>query len=300
MMRAMFSAISGLKSQQTMLDVTANNLANVNTLGFKASTTSFQDALSQTQRGGAAANAAGGFGGSNAAQVGLGVTVGAIGNRMGSGAIQTTGNPLDIAISGEGWMRVGQASAAPNAAVPTTGIPAAADVNYTRAGNFIRNNDGFVTTQDGYYVVGRSQPGGAGVDVLINVPAGATDVSVGADGAVTFIPPAAYVPPPPLPAVANGRATAGYVSLAKFPNEQALERASGNRFRANGSSGAATVGTPGDNGYGSAMGGSIEMSNVDLATEFTNMIIAQRGFQANSRVISTGDNMLQDLVNLNR
>jgi flagellar hook protein FlgE len=300
MMRAMFSAISGLKAQQTMLDVTANNLANVNTLGFKASATSFQDALSQTQRGGSAANVAGGFGGSNSAQIGLGVTVGSIANRMGGGAIQTTGNPLDIAISGEGWMRVGQSSAATNPANPVTGVPAAADVNYTRAGNFIRNNDGFMTTQDGYYVVGRSNATPAGVDVLINIPAGATDVTVGADGAVTFIPPAAYAPPAPLPPVANGRATAGYVSLAKFPNEQALEHVSGNRFRANGSSGAETVGTPGADGYGKAMGGSVEMSNVDLATEFTNMIVAQRGFQANSRVISTGDQMLQDLVNLNR
>ncbi|WP_259313411.1 flagellar hook-basal body complex protein [Capillimicrobium parvum] len=296
----MFSAISGLKAQQTMLDVTANNLANVNTLGFKASATSFQDALSQMQRGGSAANTAGGFGGSNSAQIGLGVTVGAIANRMGGGAIQTTGNPLDVAISGEGWMRVGQASAAPTVGNPLTGVPTAADVNYTRAGNFIRNNDGFVTTQDGYYVVGRSNPTAAGVDVLINIPAGATDVTVGSDGAVSFIPPAAYAPPAPLPPVVNGRATAGYVSLAKFPNDQALEHASGNRFRANGSSGIETVGTPGANGYGSAMGGSVEMSNVDLATEFTNMIVAQRGFQANSRVISTGDQMLQDLVNLNR
>jgi len=300
MMRAMFSAISGLKAQQTMLDVTANNLANVNTLGFKASATSFQDALSQMQRGGSAANPGGGFAGSNSVQIGLGVTIGSIANRMGGGAIQTTGNPLDVAISGEGWMRVGQASAAPNPINPVTGVPATADVNYTRAGNFIRNNDGFVTTQDGYYVVGRSAPTAAGVDVLINIPAGATDVTVGNDGAVTFIPPTGYTPPAPLPPVASGRATAGYISLAKFPNEQALEHASGNRFRANASSGAETVGTPGVDGFGSSTGGSVEMSNVDLATEFTNMIVAQRGFQANSRVISTGDQMLQDLVNLNR
>jgi flagellar hook protein FlgE len=304
MMRAMFSAISGLKAQQTMLDVTANNLANVNTLGFKASSTTFQDALSQLQRGGAAANAGGGFGGSNAAQVGLGVTVGAIANRMTSGAIQNTGQPLDVAISGDGWLRVGQSSAAPVAGSPAVGVPTAADVNYTRAGNFMRNDSGWVTTQDGYYVVGRNQPApsATAVDILINVPAGSTDVSVGADGAVTFVPPAGYTVPaaPALPPVTNGRATAGYLSLATFPNEQALQHASGNRFRANASSGTELVGTPGAAGLGSAMGSSVEMSNVDLATEFTNMIVAQRGFQANSRVISTGDQMLQDLVNLNR
>jgi flagellar hook protein FlgE len=304
MMRAMFSAISGLKAQQTMLDVTANNLANVNTLGFKASSTTFQDALSQMQRGGAAANATGGFAGANSVQVGLGVTVGAVSNRMGGGAIQTTGNPLDIAMSGEGWMRVGQSTAAPVPGAPATGVTAVADVNYTRAGNFIRNNAGWVTTQDGYYVLGRNAPSGTpgAQDIFLNIPAGATDLTVAPDGAVTFIPPTGYVPPavPAMPPITNGRATAGYLSLAKFPNEQALERASGNRFRANGASGNETLGTPGAVGYGSAMGGAVEMSNVELATEFTNMIVAQRGFQANSRVISTGDQMLQDLVNLNR
>jgi flagellar hook protein FlgE len=298
MMRAMFSAISGLKAQQTMLDVTANNLANVNTLGFKASSTTFQDALSQTQRGGAAANAAG-YGGANAAQVGLGVTVGAISSRMGGGAMQPTGATYDVAISGEGWMRVSQSTAAPDAANPTTGVAGADATNYTRAGNFKRNNEGWLTTQDGYYVVGRNAAAPP-ADIYINIPANATDVTIGPDGAVTFVPGAGYTVPPGLPAVTNGRATAGFISLAKFPNEQALERQSGNRFRASGASGAPNVGVPGAAGYGSTVGGVIEMSNVELATEFTNMIVAQRGFQANSRVISTGDQMLQDLVNLSR
>ncbi|HEY8583734.1 MAG TPA: flagellar hook-basal body complex protein [Capillimicrobium sp.] len=294
----MFSAISGLKAQQTMLDVTANNLANVNTLGFKASSTTFQDALSQTQRGGAAANAAG-YGGANAAQVGLGVTVGAISSRMGGGAMQPTGATYDVAISGEGWMRVSQSTAAPDAANPTTGVAGADATNYTRAGNFKRNNEGWLTTQDGYYVVGRNAAAPP-ADIYINIPANATDVTIGPDGAVTFVPGAGYTVPPGLPAVTNGRATAGFISLAKFPNEQALERQSGNRFRASGASGAPNVGVPGAAGYGSTVGGVIEMSNVELATEFTNMIVAQRGFQANSRVISTGDQMLQDLVNLSR
>lgn len=303
MMRAMFSAISGLKAQQTMLDVTANNLANVNTLGFKASETTFQDALSQMERGGSAASTAGGFAGSSAAQVGLGVTVGAISNRMTGGALENTGNPLDVAISGEGWLRVGQnPTAAPVIGTPQANQPPAGTLNYTRAGNFQRNNDGWVTTQDGYYVIGQTQPSGTpgATDCYLFIPPGSTDVSISADGAVTFVPPTGYTPPAGLPPVVNGRATAGYLSLAKFPNEQALVHVSGNRYMANGASGGEAVGTPGANGYGSAAGGSIEMSNVDLATEFTNMIIAQRGFQANSRVISTGDQMLQDLVNLNR
>lgn len=305
MMRSMYSAISGLKAQQTMLDVTANNLANVNTIGYKASVTTFQDALSQTVRGASAANPTGGFGGQNAAQVGLGVTIGAIANRMGGGAMQNTGNTYDIAINGDGWLRVAQAPAAPVAATPNAPatLPAAAAMNYTRAGNFARNNEGFLTTQDGYYVLGRTAPApsATATDCYINIPTGATNVAIGADGSVSFTPPAGYTQPAALPAIGtDGRAIAGYVSLANFPNEQALQHASGNRFVANAASGAEVIGTPSTAGYGTAMGGYVEMSNVDLATEFTNMITAQRGFQANSRVISTGDQMLEDLVNLKR
>jgi flagellar hook protein FlgE len=299
----MYAAISGLKSQQTMLDVTANNLANVNTLGFKGSRTTFSDTLSQMSRGGTAQNVNGGFGGSNAVQVGLGVRVSSVDNLMGGGAIQPTGKPLDVAISGEGWLRVGQnPTAAPNAANPQANQPAAGSLNYTRAGNFTQDNNGWLITQDGYYVIGQTQPAGTAgaTDCYINIPPGATDVAIGQDGAVSFVPPTGWTPPAGLPAIANGRATAGYLSLAKFPNESGLTRVSGNRWSANGASGPENVGTPGGNGFGSTNGGAIEMSNVDLATEFTNMIVAQRGFQANSRVISTADQMLQDLVNLNR
>ncbi len=304
MMRSMYSAISGLKAQQTMLDVTANNLANVNTIGYKSSTTTFQDALSQTVRGASAANTAGGFGGQNAAQVGLGVTIGAIANRMGGGAIQTTGNTYDVAVNGDGWLRVGQnAAAAPTLGTPTANTPPTTSMNYTRAGNFARNNEGFLVTQDGYYVVGRTEaaPSATAADCYINIPTGATNVSIGADGAISFTPPTGYTQPATLPPIgADGRAIAGFISLANFPNEQALQHMSGNRFTANAGSGAEVIGTPSTPGYGAAMGGSVEMSNVDLATEFTNMITAQRGFQANSRVISTGDQMLEDLVNLKR
>jgi flagellar hook protein FlgE len=300
MMRSMYSAISGLKAQQTMLDVTANNLANVNTLGYKAGMTTFQDALSQTVRGASASNA-GGFAGQNAAQVGLGVTVGAIANRMTGGAIQNTGNTYDVAITGDGWMRVAQGS--PTAGTPAASLPAATSMNYTRAGNFARNDQGYLITQDGYYVMGRTAPApsATATDCYINIPTGATNVAVAADGSVSFTPPTGYVQPGVLPPIGpDGRAIAGYISLANFPNDQALQHASGNRFTANAASGAEVVGTPSTTGYGTAMGGSVEMSNVDLATEFTTMITAQRGFQANSRVISTGDQMLEDLVNLKR
>ena len=276
MMRSMFAAISGLKAHQVMLDVTAGDIANVNTLGYKGSRMTFRDSLSQLQRGGAAPGP--GQGGSNAAQVGLGSQVGSIDNMMTGGALQTTGNPLDVAISGEGWFRVGSSTAP---AVPT-------GIQYTRAGNFTTNSAGYLTTQDGLFVVGRNAAGGAGPDSLIQIAPGSSNISVGQDGSVSYQP------------VGGGaRVVAGYISLAKFPNQQALERLGANIWIAGANAGAEVVATPGGS-YGILASGAVEMSNVDLAGQFTNMITAQRGFQANSRVISTADQMLQDLVNLTR
>lgn len=276
MMRGMFAAISGLKTHQVMLDVTANDIANVNTLGYKAGRTTFKDSLSQLQQGAAAPG--GGQGGQNAAQIGLGVQVGSIDNLMGSGALQSTGNVLDVAIQGEGWFRVG--SGAPPA------LPA--QLQYTRAGNFTLNRDGYLVTQDGYYVVGKDAAGAGGNDVYMQVPAGASDLAIAQDGSVSYVP-----------AGGGARVTAGYLSLATFANEAGLQRVSGNRWTESPASGGPNAGTPGG-GFGLTTSGTIEMSNVDLATEFTDLIGAQRGFQANSRVISTADEMLQDLVNLKR
>jgi flagellar hook protein FlgE len=276
MLRSMFSAISGLKSHQTMLDVTANDIANVNTIGFKAGRTTFKDSLAQTQSGAAAPNAV--QGGSNARQVGLGVQLGSIDNLMGGGALQTTGNALDVAIQGDGWFRVGTGGAPP--ALPASN-------QYTRAGNFTANEQGYLVTQDGAYVMGRTAPGGAGADTYLQIPAGATNVAIGQDGSMSYDD------------AAGASTVAGYLSLAKFSNESGLQRSAANRWNASASSGAEQVGTPGG-GYGLTASGAVEMSNVDLASEFTNMITAQRGFQANSRVISTADEVLQELVNLKR
>jgi flagellar hook protein FlgE len=280
MMRSMFAAISGLKAHQTMLDVTAADIANVNTIGYKSSRMTFRDSLAQTQRGGSAAGTTGG--GTNAAQVGLGSQIGSIDTQMTGGALQTTNNPLDVAISGEGWFRVGTAggtAAAPT--VPTT-------IQYARAGNFTTNDNGFVTTADGLYVIGRNAAGAGGTDQLIQIPSTSTNLSIAQDGSVSY-----------QPAGGGARVVAGYISLAKFPNQNALERLGQNTWTAGPNAGAAQVSTPGGT-YGVTASGAVEMSNVDLASEFTNMITAQRGFQANSRTISTADQMLQDLVNLIR
>jgi flagellar hook protein FlgE len=282
MMRGMFSAISGLKNHQVMLDVTANDIANVNTIGYKSARTTFKDSLTQLQRG--ASGAGGANGGSNAAQVGLGVGLGSIDNLMSGGASQATGNPLDVAIEGEGFFRISQTA-------PGT---APANFQYTRAGNFTTNTAGHLMTQEGYYVIGKNAVGPVGgpytpgpTDGHIQIPADGTNVAIGQDGSVSF--------------VRNGnREVAGYITLATFTNPAGLERASGNRWVESASSGNENVDVPNVDGKGRTTAGVIEMSNVDLAQSFTTMITAQRGFQANSRVISTSDEMLQDLVNLKR
>jgi flagellar hook protein FlgE len=280
MMRGMYSAISGLKNHQVMLDVTANDLANVNTVGFKASRVSFRDSLAQLQRSGASATT--GTAGAKSAQIGLGVQLGSIDNLMTNGAFQSTGGAYDVAIQGSGWFRVSNSAA-----------PAATD-EYTRAGNFTLNDAGELATQDGWHVVGfgataAGAPDIAGGPKFITMPTGATDVSISPDGAVTYTPSGG-----------GTRATAGFLSLTSFPSEAGLERSAANRWRANASSGTGTTGVPNTAGLGQTIGGVLEMSNVDLATEFTNMITAQRGFEASSRVLSTADEMLQDLVNLKR
>jgi flagellar hook protein FlgE len=288
MMRGMYSAISGLRNHQIMLDVTANDLANVNTVGFKASRTSFRDSLAQLQRSGASATQ--GSAGAKSAQIGLGVQLGSIDNLMTNGAFQSTGSPYDVAITGTGWFRVSNTNPTAGTAPAPDTFPAGSTYEYTRAGNFTLNDKGELATQDGWRVVGQGVNGTGGpdgTDIVIKVPTGATDVSVSTDGAVTYTP-----------AGGGARATAGYLSLASFANESGLDRSSANRWKATGSSGAEAVGTPAVNGLGQTVAGQLEMSNVDLATEFTNMITAQRGFEASSRVLSTTDEMLQTLVNL--
>ncbi len=275
MMRAMYAAVSGLKNHQTLLDVTANNIANVNTVGYKGSRVSFADSLSQTVIGATAPG--NGQAGRNAAQVGLGVQLASIDNLMGGGSLQSTGETTDVAIQGEGMFIVGKG--APPA------VPGAFE--YTRGGDFTFNDEGFLTTQQGEFVMGSEKAGGPPNTYLV-VPKGATDVAIGQDGSVSYVPEGG-----------GERKSAGFISIAKFANEAGLVRTSGSNWIESAASGKAQDGTPG-NGFGLTISGTLEMSNVELATEFTNMISAQRGFEANSRVISTADEMLQNLVNLKR
>jgi flagellar hook protein FlgE len=277
----MFSAISGLTVHQTMLDVTANNIANVNTIGFKSERASFEDALSQLERGSSAPTTT--MGGTDAEQVGLGVRLGSINNTMTAGAIQTTGNSLDVAIQGDGFFRI--------VADPTTlgGSPV---YMYTRAGNFTTDANGDLVTNGGQFVVGFKLDSsgnpltGAANETKITIPPGSQSVTVAQNGTVSVTDSAGVV------------TKIAVISLATFPNDAGLQRVSGNNWIATNNSGAETANIAGTNGLGTLIPGAVEMSNVDLAQEFTNMITAERGFQANSRVITTSDEMLQELVNL--
>lgn len=264
MLRSMYSGISGMRGFQTKLDVIGNNIANVNTSGFKKGRVAFQDMMSQTTRGAQAPT--GGRGGINPMQVGLGSQVGSIDNIHTQGFVQTTGGSLDLAIEGNGMFAV------------TDGTT----TYYTRAGNFYLDNEGNIVNSDGYYLIDINN------NSPINIPEEAQSFSIATDGTVNYIDE-------------NGEPqTAGQIGLAQFSNPAGLEKVGSNLFLNSANAGYNGIQTPESDGMGKIVAGALEMSNVDLAEEFTEMIVAQRGFQANTRIITTSDEILQELVNLKR
>ena len=259
MMRGMFAAISGLAVHQTMLDVTANNIANVNTIGYKSERASFEDALSQLAARLEPPRPPT-TGGTDVAQIGLGVRLGSINNMMTAGAVQTTGNPLDVAIQGDGFFRV------VDDADHAGGTP---DYMYTRAGNFTTDANGDLVTNDGDYVVGFKLDSsgnpltGAANETKITIPPGSQSVTIAQNGTVSVTDSAGVV------------TKVAVISLATFPNDAGLQRVCGNNWIATNNSGAETANIAGTNGLGTLIPGAVEMSNVDLAQEFTNMITAR-------------------------
>ena len=279
MLRSLFSGISGLRANQMMLDVTGNNIANANTVGFKASTTVFQDTLSQVMRGAGASGATNG--GSNPIQVGLGVQVAATRGNFTQGSAQFTGAATDLMIQGDGMFVLGSG----------------ADRVYTRAGAFTWDEAGNLVSSSGKKVQGYApgDPGGTLVDINLDalsasLPPGVemTSYSIGGDGVLrgTFSD--------------DVQRDIAIVAIADFTNPAGLERVGETAFRATANSGTPEMGVAGEGSRGDLMGGTLEMSNVDLAAEFTNLILAQRGFQASSRVITTSDQVLEELVNIKR
>jgi flagellar hook protein FlgE len=289
MITAMYAAISGIEAHQTMLDVTANNLANIDTIGYKAQRTTFVNELSQMLSSGSGQTAANG--GTNPEEIGLGVQVGSIDNIMTAGSLQSTGNTLDVAIQGDGFLCVGDGTPG---ATPTAGVPATTSLEYTRAGNLTTNSQGYLTTAGGQYVIGSSTAGGTTPNTYIQIPPGSSNVTIGQDGSVSYTNENSSSP------TYGQTVIAGYVSLASFPNEAGLTRDAGSNWSVSSNSGSPSFGTPnaGTFANSSTISGELEQSNVDMGTEFTNMIQAERGYQANTSVISTVDSMMQTLVQM--
>ena len=390
MLRSLYSGISGLRSHQTMLDVTGNNIANVNTTAFKASAVQFQDTLSQLKQGAGGPQAQ--VGGTNPAQVGLGVQVAGISTNFAQGSAQSTGRATDVAISGDGFFvsqlagetlysragafdfdaegrlvspdgaivqgwngvdgQINQGGPVGNITLPLQAmIPAVATVKATMVGNLPATanlDDSLVRDIKVYDALGASRTlsltftrTGSGWDVAgaDGAGTGSTALTLGAAGALTATGPltvngvtvdlSALTGQAGLSTAAissqsgaaagtlqsfslgkdgtlvglfsNGsQASIARIALATFTNPGGLEKAGSSAYRATFNSGNAALGAPGDGGFGSLSGGTLEMSNVDLSQEFTNLIVAQRGFQANARIITTSDEVLQELTNLKR
>ncbi len=404
MLRSLFSGISGLRSHQTMLDVTGNNIANVNTTGFKSSQIQFQDTLSQVLSNAGAAQA--GQGGTNPAQVGLGVRVAGITTNFTQGASQLTGRSTDMMIQGDGFFAVRKGNdtyytrdgsfdfdatgdmvlpgdgamvqgwAAVNGVIDTTApltdlrVPAGSlmGAQGTAAATYEGNLDstaapgtaitrsltvfnstgvastlnltftkgpdagdpwslvGTVNAADGT-ALGTTSYGNVTFDPTTGALTSAGNVSVAVGGSTVNVNLSALTGFSGVDTVkgldqdghaagtlqsfqlgqdgtitgsfSNGlKQVIGRLAMANFTNPAGLEKVGGSLFTTTVNSGTIQLGTPGTGGRGTLAGGSLEMSNVDLSSEFTNLIVAQRGFQANARVITTSDQVLQELVNL--
>ncbi|MHA0855970.1 flagellar basal body rod protein FlgG [Paenibacillus sp. CMAA1364] len=272
MLRSMYSGVSGMKGFQTKLDVIGNNIANVNTIGFKSGRVMFKDIMSQTISG-VTPPTDGTQGGVNAKQIGLGVSVGSIDTLHLAGSAMTTNNPTDLRLDGDGFFLV---SMGDEQEVPFL----------TRAGDFHIDAARNLVTSDGLFVL---DSGGG----IINIGEDVTSFSIAQDGTI-------------IQKMGDGTTEPGVqLGVASVVNPEGLEKIGGNLYRItlnatpDGEFEIVTANNA-EAGTGAIISGQLEMSNVDLTSEFTEMIVAQRGFQANSRIITTSDEILQEVVNLKR
>lgn len=271
MLRSLYSGVSGMKSQQTKLDVISNNIANANTIGYKSSRANFSDILSQTTAN--AARPRNDVGGIDGKQVGLGVQVGAIDTDTGQGIQSTTGRALDLYINGSGYLVFQQ------------------DGNnghvYSRNGALKVDANGNLTNADGLKVLGANNqpitiPETMGGEKLVD-----GHIAIGPDGTVT----ARY---------GAEDQVVGTVAIATFRNAAGLSKVGNSTYEISQDSGPENIVTPGTDGTNTLLAGTLEDSNVDLAQEFSDMIVTSRAYQANARSITTSDEMLQELINLKR
>lgn len=260
MFRALSTAATGMEAQQTRIDVVANNLANVNTNGFKKSRAEFNDLLYQTVRA-PGANEGQGIVNPTGLQVGLGTRSVSTERMHSIGELKQTNNPLDIAIDGDGFLQVMQ----PNG-----------QLAYTRGGNLRLSAAGQIVTADGIPV----EPG-------ITVPSDATQLTIAADGTVSVSV-----------AGAQQQVELGQLQLASFTNPAGLSAQGRNLFLPTAASGVAVVGKPAEQGRGSLMQGTLEMSNVKVVEEMIELIAGQRAYDVNSKVIQAADEMLRTTTQL--
>lgn len=260
MIRALYSSATGMQAQETMIDVTANNLANVNTNGFKRSQVDFADLLYSTIRQ-AGSEVAQGLAAPIGLQIGSGVRPVGTTKLFSPGTLEKTGNPTDVAIEGDGFFQVTLPSG---------------ELRYTRDGSFRTDANGVLVTSAGYALSDQ-----------ITIPQGATNVSVGADGTVSAT-------------VDGQNQPSGTLQIARFQNPAGLSSEGGNLFAETAASGNAVPGPPGQAGNGTLLGGFLERSNVEVVTELISLITAQRAYEINSRAIRAGDEMLSTTTDIVR
>lgn len=254
MLRAFSTAATGMTGQQMMVDVIANNLANVNTTGFKRSQVNFQDLLYVSMRE-PGTEVSAGFKSPGGIEIGSGVRVVSTTKVFTPGELQNTGHALDIAISGDGFLQITM----PNG-----------DLRYTRDGSLQINANSQLVTTNGYMI-----------EPAISVPIDAVAVNIEKDGGINVTD------------ASGTQSVLGPIQLVRFPNPSGLASEGDNLLSQTEASGTPTTGTPGENGFGTIQSGFLEKSNVQMVTELVNLITAQRAYEINSRAIRAGDDMLQ-------
>ena len=260
MLRSLYSAAAGMESQQMNLDVISNNLANVNTTGYKMSKLQFQDLLYQTTRAAGSDQGAGNQLPENL-QIGQGSIPISTERIFTQGTLAQTGGSLDVAVQGNGFFEVQMPDGT---------------LAYTRDGAFKTNAQGIIVTSDGYPVQGGFQP----------VPTGATNITISASGQVNYT-------------TASG-ATTSQIQLARFNNPGGLDAVGHNLYKETTASGTPELGNPAQNGFGELQQGYLEGSNVSVVQEMVNLILAQRAYEVNSKAVQAADEMMQQSNNLQR
>jgi len=254
MLRAFSTAATGMTGQQMMVDMIANNLANINTTGFKRSQLDFQDLLYVKMQA-PGAEVASGINTPTGLEIGSGVRAAATVKVFTEGELQNTSRPLDIAIYGDGFLQV----TLPNG-----------DIRYTRDGALQINANGQLVTATGY-----------AIEPAITVPTDAAGIDIGKDGTVNITDSS------------GTQSVVGTLQLVRFPNATGLSSEGDNLLSENEASGTAVTGTAGENGFGAIQSGFLEKSNVQMVTELVNLITAQRAYEINAKAIKAGDDMLR-------